>query len=299
MTFERTELLKSFDGTELFFRCITPARKGPHEPPLEGLVLAVHGFAEHSGRYADVARAVCEKRLAFACFDLRGHGNSGPGRGDAENLSAMILDVLFVVNHAQSILGFSQAKPHRFGLFGHSFGALLLTYAAPVLNQSCPPLFLSSPCYAVREKLPAWKVAVARSFIPDLFPKVPVPPGIPLESISNNPENNAAYDVDPLVLQQISTRMGQIFLNSLSPDHVKHAIGLTKAPVTICAGAADKLVDVTATQKFAPLFLTKGSSLQLLEGGGHEIFNELPGPRAAAFSALDAWLDTLTVPSLS
>lgn len=110
MAVERTEYLKSFDGTELFFRCFAPAGIADGESKVEGLVLAVHGFGEHSGRYADLAEQACQRNMLFACFDIRGHGKSGPRRGDVENLHALVLDVLFVVNHSRSILGIQQKK---------------------------------------------------------------------------------------------------------------------------------------------------------------------------------------------
>lgn len=175
-----------------------------------GVVLAVHGFGEHSGRYAHVARAVCSKNLAFAIFDIRGHGRSGPARGDAENLHAMVLDVIFMTNHVKQILGMTKQKNSFFGLMGHSFGSLLVTYAAAHLVDSCPPLFLSSPCYAIREKIPFWKKILANNAAKYL-PQISAPLGIPPDKLSNNPENNNAAREDALNLKHITARMGHTF----------------------------------------------------------------------------------------
>jgi len=291
MTSERTEFLKTFDGNDLFFRCFSPKGRAN----LEGLVLAVHGFAEHSGRYAEVAEAVCAKGLAFACFDLRGHGKSGPRRGDAENLHAMILDVLFVTNHARSILGLSKRTDLFFGLLGHSFGALLVTYAAHLLHDTCPPLFLSSPLYRVKQDVPLWKKFAARA-LPRVSPLLPVPIGISPENISRNPENNAAYVADELNLFSISARFGEILLGSVNEDHIKASAAGIKAPVTICYGAKDTLVDVAATQTVFPLFPSRNTRLVPIAEGGHEIFNEVPAVRAEAIAELVKWIDERGVP---
>ena len=293
MTSERTEFLKTFDGTDLFFRCFAPRGRGN----LEGLVLAVHGFAEHSGRYAEVAEAVCAKGLAFACFDLRGHGKSGPRRGDAENLHAMILDVLFVTNHARSILALSKPGDRDlfFGLLGHSFGALLVTYAAHILHDTCPPLFLSSPLYRVKQPVPQWKKLAVRA-LPRVSPLVPVPIGIAPENISRNPENNAAYVADELNLTTITARFGELFLASVDERNIAASAAGIKAPVTVCYGAKDTLVDTAATQTVFPLFPSRHKRIAPIAEGGHEIFNEVLAVRAEAIAELVRWVEARGIP---
>ncbi len=286
VTTERTEFLKTFDGNDLFFRCFTP--KGSPRP--EGLVLAVHGFAEHSGRYAEVAEAVCGKGLAFASFDLRGHGKSGPRRGDAENLHAMILDVLYVTNHAKSILGLARRDDIFFGLLGHSFGALLVTYAADILHDVCPPLFLSSPLYRVKQDVPQWKKMAAR-VLPRVAPLTPVPIGIDPKNISVSQENIAAYQADELNLFSISARFGELFLRAVDDGDVAAATARIKAPVTICVGSVDTLVDTARVRELFPAFGTVHKRLRVIEGAGHEILNESPELRAQAYGELMEWIE--------
>jgi acylglycerol lipase len=286
MTLERTEFLKTFDGNDLFFRCFSPRGNAR----VEGLVLAVHGFAEHSGRYAEVAEAVCNKGMAFASFDLRGHGKSGPRRGDAENLHAMILDVLFVTNHAKSFLGLSKRDDIFFGLLGHSFGALLATYAASILHDACPPLFLSSPLYRVLQEVPHWKKLAART-LPRLAPLLPVPIGIDPQNISISQENIASYVADELNLFSITARFGELFLGAVNERDINAALARIKAPVTMCIGSKDTLVDTARVKQVFPLLGSRHSRLRVIEGAGHEIFNETPELRAEATAELMAWID--------
>lgn len=299
MTLERTEFLKTFDGNDLFFRCFVPRAKSSSPggvAPVEGLVLAVHGFAEHSGRYAEVAEAVCKKGLAFACFDLRGHGKSGPRRGDAENIHAMILDVLFVTNHAKSFLGLSQRQDIFFGLLGHSFGGLLVTYAASILHDTCPPLFLSSPLYRIRQDVPGWKKLAAQA-LPRVMPLLPVPIGIDPQNISVSQENIASYMADELNLFSISARFGQVFLGAVNDRDVSAAVSRIKAPVTVCLGGKDTLVDTDRVKQVFPLLGSRHTRLHTIAGAGHEILNETPELRAEAFGELMAWIDAKGVPS--
>lgn len=291
MTLERSEFLKTFDGNDLFFRCFVPRGAAP----LEGVVLAVHGFAEHSGRYAELAESLCRRGVAFASFDLRGHGKSGPRRGDAENMHAMILDVIYVTNHARSFLGLTGRPEVFFGLFGHSFGALLVTYAAAILGDGCPPLFLSSPLYKIKQEVPGWK-RIAAQALPRVAPLAPVPIGIHPDNISRNPENNAAYAADELNLSTITSRFGDLFLGSVNERNIKVAASSVKAPVTICFAGKDTLVDPEVTRKVFPLFPSRHTLLTCVEEAGHEIFNETPPVRARAVEALMRWIDARGIP---
>ncbi len=287
---ERAENIKSFDGNELFFRVYTPAKKGQSESKLEGVVLAVHGFGEHSGRYSHVAKTVCSKNLAFAIFDIRGHGKSGPARGDAENLHAMVLDVIFMTNHIKQLLGLTKQKNSFFGLMGHSFGSLLVTYAAAHLADSCPPLFLSSPCYGIKQGIPFWKRFLADK-VAKYLPQIVAPIGISPDNLSNNLDNNNAAREDPLILKHITARMGNTFLGAVEEKKIIQAIRLICAPVTIVAAEDDKLVKLEVTKKCVPYFSHNDSSFKVIQGAGHEIFNEMEQYRSQALSDLTRWID--------
>lgn len=290
LTSERTEVLRSFDNEDIFFRCITPRGERGEQEKIAGLVVAVHGFGEHSGRYGHVAQFVCEQGMAFASFDLRGHGHSGPSRGDVQNLHALILDVIYVINHSLRILGFgSRSEDFFFGILGHSFGGVLVTYAASILSASAPPIFLSSPCFGLRSRLPLWK-RVAAGVLPRVAPELKVPLDIDPKTISNNPENNLAYIRDPLNLKEVTARYGQVFIDSLDHRQLKQAAEQVLAPVTVAFGAADDLVDSERTAAVARQFTSTRCSLRPIERAGHEIFNEEATLQSQAFDALGAWL---------
>jgi alpha-beta hydrolase superfamily lysophospholipase len=228
--------------------------------------------------------------MAFASFDLRGHGSSGPTRGDVQNLHALVLDVIYVINHSLRILGFaSRDESFFFGIMGHSYGGLLVTYAASILSESAPPIFLSSPCFGLRSTIPAWK-KMAADFLPRIAPELRVPLDIEPNRISKNPENNQAYARDPRNLKEVSSRLGQVFLDSINHARIRQAATQVLAPVTIAFGAEDELVDPGRTIEVASQFTATRCSLLPIEGAGHEIFNEQPEARNAAFEALGSWL---------
>src|SRR5688572_16393798 len=64
----------SADGTELhgeFFAA----------PSARAVALILHGYAEHCGRYREVANVLVQAGLSALAFDQRGHGRSHGSRG--------------------------------------------------------------------------------------------------------------------------------------------------------------------------------------------------------------------------
>ena len=66
--------IPSADGSRLHYR---------FTPPPEGdkVVLLIHGFGEHCGRYDEVAEMATQNGFGMLRFDLRGHGQSEGRRG--------------------------------------------------------------------------------------------------------------------------------------------------------------------------------------------------------------------------
>jgi alpha-beta hydrolase superfamily lysophospholipase len=63
-----TFTLQTSDGVALFVYRWLP------EEPVKAVVQIAHGWAEHAGRYARVAEALCREGYAVYADDHRGHG---------------------------------------------------------------------------------------------------------------------------------------------------------------------------------------------------------------------------------
>ena len=71
--------LKSSTGlTDLFVQSVTPA----DDAAVIGVIQIVHGMAEHTDRYLDVARYLCNEGFAVFMHDHAGHGRSVKSDGD-------------------------------------------------------------------------------------------------------------------------------------------------------------------------------------------------------------------------
>jgi len=81
-------------------------------------VVLLHGFAEHSGRYARVIEAFNTAGITVLTYDHRGHGKSGGPRSSISSFDEYIDDLGIVIkNHRnRSLPGF---------IMGHSMGSLI------------------------------------------------------------------------------------------------------------------------------------------------------------------------------
>lgn len=69
---------RGYKNLNLYYQCWRPTEKP------RALLLVVHGLAEHSGRYANIAHHFVAKDYAIYGFDYRGHGKSEGLRGYKE-----------------------------------------------------------------------------------------------------------------------------------------------------------------------------------------------------------------------
>lgn len=285
MLSERTEILKSFDGTDILFRVFSP-RKRDRRPNVSGLLLAVHDFGEHSGRYAELAQVLCENNLALASFDLRGHGKSGPRRGDAENFQALVADIIFMMNHSRSYLKIENSNSKFFGVLGLGFGALLATYASSVLGASCPPLLLASPLFATKQKLPTWKKMLALS-----LPRVAPFAQLPRNFLSNSSSQLETQDhsEDPLHLQTITPRMEEIFLQATNDFRIRNALSQLESSTSILCGTNDSIVDTDRVRDLFPSLGTSQSSLLFFENSAHDLFAKNSPSREQIIETILRW----------
>jgi len=102
------------------------------------VVVGVHGFAEHAGRYDHVGRFLSERGFALYMYDLRGHGRSESPRGYVDRFERFVEDTVAFAKLVKSETG---AKTL---LLGHSMGGLIAVLAAAELGGELAGLITSS-----------------------------------------------------------------------------------------------------------------------------------------------------------
>jgi pimeloyl-ACP methyl ester carboxylesterase len=91
-----------------------------------GLVVVVHGFAEHGGRYEHVAAALTRAGFVVYLMDHQGHGQSEGDRAHVVQFADYAEDVLTLARLAQD--RFPQLRQRTF-LLGHSMGGAIAIQA--------------------------------------------------------------------------------------------------------------------------------------------------------------------------
>src|SRR6266480_3576625 len=82
-------------------------------------VLALHGWADHAGRWRDVGERLCAAGYSSYLLDLRGHGRSGGRRGHLSRFSQLLGDL----QAFRRVVRLRTDRPQL--LLGTSFGGLV------------------------------------------------------------------------------------------------------------------------------------------------------------------------------
>ncbi len=189
---------RASDGVELWAEDYPAARQPPR-----AAVLIVHGYAEHSGRYADVARRLAAAGYEVMGFDYRGHGRAGGARGHCDRFTDFVSDL-------QRACARLEAATHQpIVLLAQSHGGLVALRALVDPEQWKLPgvvaAVLTAPFLGLKLPVPRWKVVVGRA-ASRLLPRLSMPNGLVASDFSHDPKSNAAWENDPLCLKIATAR---------------------------------------------------------------------------------------------
>jgi alpha-beta hydrolase superfamily lysophospholipase len=245
-----------------------------------GVVLISHGYAEHCGRYHEVAHAIVNAGWAALSYDVRGHGRSPGERGYIERFSIYLDDLAAM--HAEARRLVSADAP--LVLLGHSNGSLITLRA---LTDERPPraaaAILSSPFLALRLKVPAFQRVLAR-VASRLVPKLSQPNALRVEDLTHDKDKQAERLADQLCFQVATARW---FTEALAAqDHVFAHADRVRLPTTWLVGGDDPIADPARSKAVAAKIA--GAKYHDLVGMRHEVFNETE--RGRVFSELAAAL---------
>ncbi|MGW4115549.1 alpha/beta fold hydrolase [Actinosynnema sp. NPDC004786] len=215
------------------------------------LAVIVHGYGEHSGRYADVAEALVGAGALVVAPDLVGHGRSEGERALITDFDGVLADVTAAVASAASDLPTV--------LIGHAEGGLVAARYA----QLDPPtaLVLSAPVLGTWQGLDQLGSpgSATEPFDPAL--------------LSRDPEVGKRYAADPLVWHGPYRRETLEALER-ALDQVNYGPALEHLPTLWLHGDADEWVPAadtrTGTDRLRGLLFEE----RLYPGARHDVFHE-------------------------
>lgn len=262
-------------NSEGFFQHGTTRRKLFYRlwEPLQchALVIIIHGFGEHSGRYAALAQALAQHGLGVACPDLWGHGRSDGRRGDIGSF-AQYLEDLDALTSQVFLARFSQRPV---AVFGHSFGGLVAIHWALRSPDLLRCLILQSPLLEVGFPVPKWKERLI-GFLGRLWQGFPLPIGLDPVWLSHDATVVQQYRQDPLVHSRISAR-GHRALQGAMRQALDQAKDVS-LPTLLLYGGADRVVSVKACQAFFERLACEKRAVDFPDCY-HELHHEAVQPR--------------------
>lgn len=274
-----TEMVKTSDGLELFTQNWVPAT------PV-GVIVLIHGLAEHSGRYAATAKYLAGTGWAVYACDLRGHGLSPdgqrPGRVHVDGFDDYERDVDALLALAQS----RHAGLPRV-ILGHSMGGLIaLTYALDHPDDLNGAV-ISSPALGTHPDFqPPLALKLMVRILSRLAPRALFKSELDTTAISRDPEVVQAYVSDPLVSEKVSARWFATMMKAMDDAH-KRAPTL-RIPMLLMQSGADVLVDPAAPGRWAEAAPDGLVELLVWDGFYHEMLNEPEKDKVR--SRISSWL---------
>ena len=244
----------------------------------KALVLIVHGFAEHSGRYTALAEALREAGYDVGALDLQGHARSEGTRVHVRQFSDYVADVEVAARYLK------RTPSQKLVLLGHSMGGLVSIHAAATNQLS--GVILSAPAVAPDPELATPLKKAACRMLGSFLPKFPVEQ-IAAAALSRDLAVVDMYENDPLVFHgYCMARWGAEMLNAM--DASMGRASKATAPLLAIHGSEDRGGGVEGTRSVLDNW-GGPTAVEIVQGAYHETFNELE--REALYARVSGWLD--------
>jgi alpha-beta hydrolase superfamily lysophospholipase len=269
-------------GLRLFFRRFQTPGVEPRR-----LVVLVHGFADHSGRYGDLVQHLAGRGAVVYAYDQRGSGLSEGQRGHVMDYRELLDDLARFVDLAE------QREPGlERVLYAHSTGAIAGFDYALEHPDKLDRIILSAPALILKVRPPGWKVAVGKG-LAGIAPRVSLKAGFDTRHVSRDVDHVLRTMKDPLVSQAISTRFYREVYLRAAPAALARIEAL-RVPFLYLHGDADQLVSSDVADEFRRRAQVPGE-VHVYPGAYHETFADVN--REEVFADIDAWLERPPGPS--
>lgn len=245
-----------------------------------GVVVIVHGLAEHGGRYWHVATRLAQDGYASYVADHRGHGKSDGVKGNINRMSEVVTDLETMVR------GAAQRHPDTpMFLYGHSMGGLVaLSYLLTARPAELHGAVITSAAIDLGVGSAAERLAArALSRVTPNLGTV----RLDASTISRDPEVVRAYDEDPLNYRG-KTRVRTAAEMLAAIEEVTARLGSLTLPLLILHGTADRLTGPAGARLIADRAGSTDVTLTLYDGWFHELHNE--PERETVFAEIVRWL---------
>ncbi len=277
---EETEEIRSrADGMKLFTRHWLP------EGETKAHLAVVHGYGEHSGRYAPFAAWMTARGYAVHACDLRGHGKSPGRRGHVDRWTDFFGDTEALVAAIRARAG----EDAPLFLVGHSMGGLIvLGYALDHPQAGLRGVVASGPALAKGKGVPPILYALAKG-LAAIAPRLQLDSRLDVEALSRDPQVVRAYQEDPLVHSLGTARLAAEMDREMKRLLAQAERWPPDLPLIILHGSADRLAPPEASAAFFERVAARDKTRREYPGFYHEVFNEIG--REEVLQEVADWLE--------
>ena len=261
-------------GARLFWHAWLP------EGAPKAVVLLVHGYAEHLGRYEYFAAKLNAQGIAVYALDHWGHGKSDGTKGFVPAFSAFTDGVELLLKEVES----RHAGLPLF-LIGHPMGGLIAALHLPTHQDHYAGAILSGPAVKATNE-PSKLLIWISKFLSRFFPRMGVLPPV-ADGVSRDPAVVAAYKADPLNYQgKMGARMAKEIFEAMA-EAQDGAADIT-LPLLLLHGEKDALTAPEGSQFLFENASSPDRQLKIYPELFHEIFNE--PERDAVIADVTDWI---------
>jgi alpha-beta hydrolase superfamily lysophospholipase len=260
-------------GRSLFRRAWLP-------PEPQRLLVLVHGYAEHSGRYEHLGAWFAARGCAVHAYDQQGHGRSDGLRGHVRRFGDLLDDLQIFLERVRE----EQPGLAAF-LVGHSMGGLVV---AAFVRERDPQLVgaVTSGAALRLAEVPSGAKLLALRLLRRVAPRFAMTSPVDPEALSRDPEVGRAYLEDPLVFQRMTLSLATEVFDA--GRRTLAGAAEVRLPMLLLHGEEDSLCPADGSRAFYRQIGAAGSDLRVYPELRHEIFNE--PEQESVFADLLDWL---------
>jgi lysophospholipase len=265
------------DHLRLFWQGAAPKDAGA----VKAHVILLHGYQDHSGRYAECLRRLAKERFQVHAFDCRGHGQSDGRRGYCDSFKQYENDLGVFLDRV-----LPQAKNKKLFILAHANGGLIAAHWALSRPPAIAGVVFTCPFLGEAVKIPAAKMLGAR-VIGKLVPWLPFRSELDTKMLSHDAEWQRATDRDPLYLRTVTPRY---FFEARNTQYeVLRRASEFQVPSLFLTAGDDPVVSTPASRQFFEKIASADKQYKEYAGLFHEILAEVG--KDQVYADLLAWLN--------
>jgi acylglycerol lipase len=249
------------------------------------LVVGVHGFVEHGGRYVPLGETLSHLNYAFCIHDLRGHGKtaSDNDKGFIHEFEDFLNDLYCYIKYIKE-----SYRGDKTFLFGHSMGGLITVYYAGYTKRLIDGIITSGAAVYLGRTPLAQKILLTT--LSRIYPRKRIKLPIKAEDLTNINDVNSNYVRDSLVIKDPTVRLiVELYNASLK---VWKYVNNIYVPALIMHGKKDRIVPPQASIMLYEKIPSTDKKLVLFENSKHELINDLE--KEKVIEEIISWLSRHT-----